>query len=137
MTIRSSDDKQHHVLLSGGVMCVHWHAGEVNEETVTAVTSRVAELSAGGVYPVLFNLQGIRKVTYRGRKALAAGPWTQTPVAIVAVSPVDRAAAYFFLGRHPPACTTRLFASRSEAMTWLRETDGTEEDLSSLHGEPG
>ncbi len=120
MTARPRPVTLIHVVLSKGIMFVEWGAEEVTEENAMTVLAEVCELSAGEAYPLIFELHGIRTVSYRARKALAAGPWPATRVAIVANAIVDQTAAYFFLGRHPTPCDSRMFVSLPEAMTWVR-----------------
>ncbi|WP_458780529.1 DUF7793 family protein [Arthrobacter sp. D3-16] len=108
-----------------GILWVKWGAEIVTEEKARAVLAGLGELSKGSVFPLIFELQGIRSVEYRARKAFAAGPWPVTRAALVATSTVDRTAAYFFLSRHPTVCETALFVSLPEAMAWVRGNPGS------------
>lgn len=113
------------VVLHDGLIALTWFDETVLEEKARAIMARVTELSAGDNYPLLVELRGIKKVTYRAQKTFAAGPWPVTRVAIVAHSSVDQVAANFYLGRNPPACPARLFGSAHKAITWLLGPTGT------------
>lgn len=119
MTFRPPDDIQSRVELSDGVIVVQWRAAEPTELDAGKVVQRVVDLAAGMEYPLLFEIQGVRSVNYGVRKTFASASWPVTSVAIVAASSVDWTAANFYLARHPPACTARLFTSVPEAMKWL------------------
>lgn len=94
-------------------------SGEVTQLNASAMLYRIAELCAGRTYSLLLQLQGVRQVGHATRRVLAAGPWPVRRCAVVATCPVDWTIAYFYLGRHPPTCSARLFRSTPEAMDWL------------------
>lgn len=125
MTIPPQPGTHNEVVLCDGLMVLTWFDETVLVENARAVMTRISELSAGGIYPLLVELHGIQKVTYRAQKTFAAGPWPVSRVAIVAYSPVDRVAADFYLGRNPPACPARMFGSAKQAITWLLDPTGT------------
>jgi hypothetical protein len=112
------------VALYDGFLALTWLDETVTEENAREAMSRITELSAGGIYPLLVELRGIQKVTYRAQKTFAAGPWAVSHVAIVPHSSVDRVAANLYLGRYPAATPVRVFDSANQAFGWLLDPAG-------------
>jgi hypothetical protein len=136
MMVRPPDESRNWVGLCGGIIVVQWRAAEPTEMDAREVMQNVADLAADDEYPLLFTVQGVRSLSAGVQKTLASGSWPAASVAIVASSPVDWVAASFYLSRHTPACTARLFTSVPEAMNWLGQQPAVDKPLKTDNAVP-
>lgn len=125
------------VELFEGVVYVRWVRGAVvGESDAHAVMARVSVLCSGNPRPMLVDMDRMEGLEHRARNVFAAR-WPLTRIAVVGVTPVDRAIVGFYVARHSPVCPTRFFTSRADAMTWLGAGTGQMRTSDRLLAEAG
>jgi hypothetical protein len=86
------------------------------------VADRIS-LSSGTDYPQLSYIDGLSSVTKEARDFFSKddGIKHMKRLALITTSPISRIVGNFWLQISRPAVPTRLFASKEDAITWLRE----------------
>ena len=108
------------VELCGNFLRLRWSpVGRIDESAARAAITRINELSAGQVLPVLMEVSGSSPTRLAGD--VFANEWPLIRTALVGDSPVDEVIAAFYSARHRPACPTRFFTSTTQAKAWLTE----------------
>ncbi|TQS87810.1 STAS/SEC14 domain-containing protein [Arthrobacter sp. TS-15] len=105
---------------SEGILHLVWKPSTVLEaDDVHAAMARLNEVADGAEYPMLIDITNTRAVT-RPAKAVFSTKCAASRIALLGSNPVNRVVANFAMARRTLPCPTRFFASRGEAMTWLR-----------------
>lgn len=106
-------------LRADGIIHVIWKPrGIIEAEDALAALAAVNEVCGDSEHPMLVNMAMTESVS-RDARSIFATPCAASRIALLGSSPVDRLIATFFLGLHKPACPSRFFMSRDEAMRWL------------------
>lgn len=108
-------------LRTDGVIHVIWKPhGTIEAADAVAALAAVNEICRGSEHPMLVDMAMTESVS-RDARSIFATPSAASRIALLGSSPVDRLIATFFLGVHKPACPTRFFTARNEAMRWLAQ----------------
>ncbi|MBT2551585.1 STAS/SEC14 domain-containing protein [Arthrobacter sp. ISL-5] len=108
-------------LRTGGVIHVIWKPqGTIGADDALAAWAAVNEVSRGTEHPMLVDMAMTEAVS-RDARSIFSTPCAASRIALLGSSPVDRVIATLFLGVHKPACPSRFFTSRNEAMAWLAQ----------------
>jgi hypothetical protein len=102
-----------------GIIHVIWKPkGTIEAADALGALAAVNDVCGGSEHPMLVDTAFTESVS-RDARSVFTTPCAATRIALLGSSPVDRLIANFFLGVHKPACPSRFFTSRNEAMVWL------------------
>jgi hypothetical protein len=108
-------------LRTDGVVYVIWKPkGTIEGADAFGALAAVNEVCRGSEHPMLVDMALTESVS-RDARSIFSTPCSASRIALLGSSPVDRLIANFFLGVHKPACPSRFFTSRTEAMGWLAQ----------------
>jgi hypothetical protein len=108
-------------LRTDGVIHVIWQPqGTIEAADALAAMAAVNEVCRGSEHPMLVDMAMTESVN-RDARSIFSTPCAASRIALLGSNPVDRLIANFFLGVHKPACPSRFFTSRNEAMRWLAQ----------------
>jgi hypothetical protein len=108
-------------LRTDGVIHVIWKPQSTIEATdALAALAAVNEVCQGSKHPILVDMAMTNAVS-RDARTIFSTPCAASRIALLGSSPVDRLIATLFLGGRKPACPSRFFTSRNQAMRWLAQ----------------
>ena len=106
---------------SEGFIRLRWAAGlVVTGELARAAVAAVDRISAGQRHPMLVEMASTAAVTREARTVFARNA-SNSAIALLGRSAVDRVIANFVLGVSPATVPTRFFTAEPSAVSWLRE----------------
>jgi hypothetical protein len=108
-------------LRTDGVIYVIWKPkGTIEAADALGALAAVNDVCGESEHLMLVDMAMTESVS-REARSIFSKPCYATRIALLGSSPVDRLIANFFLGVHKPACPSRFFTSRNEAMAWLAQ----------------
>jgi hypothetical protein len=115
-------------LLPNGILHLRWDtACTITAGDAHAVLHLTDTLVGTESHPLLVDMETTKTVTREARQIFVA-PSTNSRVALLGSSPVDRMIANFFFGFNRPPIPTQFFTSREQAVAWLQSEDNEHPD---------
>jgi hypothetical protein len=107
-------------LRSDGIIYVIWKPRGTIEAADALAALEAVNMVSMGTEPMLVDM-ALTEAVSRDARSIFCTPCAASRIALLGTGPVDRLIANFFLGVHKPACPSRFFTSRNEAMAWLAQ----------------